>query len=844
MEVSKGVIIRSDPSVTYIESLGIKHVGSDNKIIRCFFRELTHEYPQNVSPQEAMDQLIKFLHKLIKWYPDHKVELWPMHFFPIGNDDREFAKILCAHFGNSHITSELRPKSPLDILKAMSEASFCVCMRYHSVVFASKVGAPFIAIDYTSGGKVNSFLKDTNQLSRMTSLADIDKITKENFQRMLSVSISTNQSTSPQRLKVTHLNTSDIQGGAAIAAYRLSEGLQKIGVESKMIVRYKQSDDISVFKVEPEEDSSLGGNYLSNVIQKEVIDNHRTDISNTLFYWPLVGQDVSEIPLIRSSDVIHLHWISFFQSLKTLERIADLNIPIVWTIYDQWPFTGGCHYSAGCLKYQIECNHCPQIIDYYDTTQEVFLKKRDVIRKMTPVVVTPSSWMADCVRHSAIMKDFQIEVIPNSVNPNVFYPTRKSEARRLLGLDEQGYYLLFGADNIEEKRKGYASLIKALEICKSNEAFQGLMRNGNLRILSFGTPSSELDEYQIPVLSLGYLPTEHKTALAYAAADIFILPSLEDNFPNTVLEAMSCGTPVLANSTGGIPELIDDGENGYLLPVGNYEALSERILQLLKNPRLIEKLGLAGRRKIVKNFTQEMQASRYLELYNQLVPSPQSGTSVNYPALSNVLFVKTLLPEALNNNPAISTLMSTTNELSGQVDQRNQWLKEQNQRISELSDQVTQSDQWLEEQNQRVNELSEQVAQRNQWLEGQNQRMSELSDQVVQRNQWLEEQNQRVNELSEQVAQRNQWLEEQNKRISELSDQVAQRNHWLEEQNQRISELSEQVAQRDQWLEDQKRQIDDAQERIIRIEHYLGIPVVRKIQKYLGERISKPSDQG
>jgi polysaccharide pyruvyl transferase WcaK-like protein len=164
--------------MTFLERLAAPHrSATPAPVIRCFLRELTHEYPQATSPAEAEDALVGFLERLLAWYPEDTIELWPMHYFPVGNDDRDFARRLVERIGDPRLRWERWPQSADEIAAAMIGARLCICMRFHSVVFAATLGVPFFAIDYTAGGKIHGFLQDRGMLDRSVTLAQLPAVT-------------------------------------------------------------------------------------------------------------------------------------------------------------------------------------------------------------------------------------------------------------------------------------------------------------------------------------------------------------------------------------------------------------------------------------------------------------------------------------------------------------------------------------------------------------------------------------------------------------------------------------------------------------------------------------------
>jgi polysaccharide pyruvyl transferase WcaK-like protein/MoaA/NifB/PqqE/SkfB family radical SAM enzyme len=190
--IHKEIIVRDDPSRTFVRSTNIRHTGTQKDVIRCFLRELTQEYPQAILPEAATHGIVQFLTNLLDWYPNHHIELWPMHYFPVGNDDRAYARRLAAAVNSNRLTIEYRPRLPEEILQAMATADFNICMRFHSVVFASTIEAPFAAIDYTAGGKVHNYLTDTAQSFRGITLEQVAQLDKSSFVKMLTSSPGNN----------------------------------------------------------------------------------------------------------------------------------------------------------------------------------------------------------------------------------------------------------------------------------------------------------------------------------------------------------------------------------------------------------------------------------------------------------------------------------------------------------------------------------------------------------------------------------------------------------------------------------------------------------------------------
>jgi hypothetical protein len=260
------------------------------------------------------------------------------------------------------------------------------------------------------------------------------------------------------------------------------------------------------------------------------------------------------------------------------------------------------------------------------------LRDRLAAGRPAPTVVTPSRWLAAAARRSRLFREARIEVIPYSLDTEVFAPAPKAEAKRRLGLAPHTLTLLTGAHNGNERRKGFGVLVEALRICASDPAFGPLAQRGEIALLCLGQPPDGLEALPLPARPLGWVTAEERLRLAYSAADLFLLPSLEDNLPNTLLEAMSCGTPVVAFDVGGVPDVLEDHVTGRLVPAGDAARLAEAILDGLRDEGARRKMGEACRRTIEINHAMDVQARRYLDLYRdllggQMMTGAAAGTS-------------------------------------------------------------------------------------------------------------------------------------------------------------------------------------------------------------------------
>ena len=422
-------------------------------------------------------------------------------------------------------------------------------------------------------------------------------------------------------MKIAVISTFDNDGGAAIAALRLHKGFLSLNQKSAMIVRYRKSNNPYIYTIAGNTDEMLVEEKIFKSMEKTAIEHNRTDLSNTFLSLPYPGYNLSKVDIIREADIINLHWVARFQSVESIASLLKLGKPVVWTLHDQNAFTGGCHYAAGCFKYQEECRDCPQLKDnHFQIPFHILHNKlkywHDWCCNLT--IVTPSRWLSGCVSESRLFKGLRVETIPNSVEIDDFKPKEKKAAKKELGLDPGQFTLLFGANCSNEKRKGFDNLVEALRYCLQDPKFRGLVKHDGVKILTFGPSQGELKELGFKFQPFGTITGKDKLAALYSASDLFVLPSLEDNLPNTMLESMACGTPVVSFEVGGMPDLIQNGVTGGMAPCFDTNKLGQLILDFAFDDEKRKQMGLNCRQIIEKNFKLQDQAANYLDLFNEL----------------------------------------------------------------------------------------------------------------------------------------------------------------------------------------------------------------------------------
>ena len=411
-------------------------------------------------------------------------------------------------------------------------------------------------------------------------------------------------------MKILHISTKDIEGGAARAANRLHQGLKKINVDSQMLVQTKVCDDPTVIAPQTIREKSLArlGGIVDTIPPKFYL--RHTQISFSTQWLPdAIYPRVARL----NPNVINLHWIK--DSHLRIETLAKLNRPIVWTLHDMWAFTGGCHYDRNCGRYVESCGACPQLKSNhnYDLSRWTWQRKHRAWKNATLTIVTPSKWLAECAHSSSLFKNVPIEVIPNGLDLRRYKPIERRTVREMLNLPPNKQLILFGAIKAtSDFRKGFHLLQKTLQ------TLSGLGWQDKIELVVFGSsqPDGQTD-LGLKTHYLGKLSDDISLAQVYAAADIFVAPSLQDNLPNTVVEAISCGTPCAAFKIGGMPEIIEHYSNGYLAQPFEAEDLAKGIVWILENKERHQKLGDRAREKAEHEFSLELQAQRYEALYTQ-----------------------------------------------------------------------------------------------------------------------------------------------------------------------------------------------------------------------------------
>ncbi len=402
-------------------------------------------------------------------------------------------------------------------------------------------------------------------------------------------------------MNILHISTTDNQGGAARVAYSLKDTYTELGHNSQILVGYKTGNFDDILQ-----------------IPSTKIDNMASLLANKLslqYMGYLNTFNIKKSRVFLDSDIVHFHNIhgNYFNFLA-LPGLTKSK-PSVWTLHDIWAITGHCAFSYGCDRWQLGCGKCPNTSCYpvinRDTSKLLWLIKKWVYNRSNLVIVTPSKWLKNLVENS-ILANKKVHLVYNGIDHRKFHPANKSILRKKFGLPEEKLILMFIANGgINNPQKGGKYLIESLKNVNSKDVF----------FLNIGS-SDELDKIihkKIDYLSIPYIHDENLLPEYYAASDLLLFPSTQENCPLTILESMACGTPVISYNTGGIPELVEHLKTGYVAKYIDVNDFSKGINTFIENKSLRDKAGQRARTTVEKHFTKDKMVELYFNIYNELL---------------------------------------------------------------------------------------------------------------------------------------------------------------------------------------------------------------------------------
>lgn len=414
-------------------------------------------------------------------------------------------------------------------------------------------------------------------------------------------------------MKVLIVNVSDSDGGAARAAYRQHLGLLTAGIDSTMLVQHsRRVDDYSVMGPHTMTDKVLA--MLRPHVDQLLLMFYKPN-KNIYFSpaWFSFGDIVNKINKL-DPDIVHLHWIC--KGMLTIEDIARIKSPVVWTLHDAWPFTGGCHTVPQCDKYLSECGACPVLrsTKLHDLSTKIFERKKKIYSKINNkvMIVAVSKWLASCARKSSLFSNFPIVTIHNPINTNTYKPMDKAAARSILNMEDGKKVILFGAMSaLNDVNKGYSELVEAINKLK--------FKTDEVEFIVFGcSQPKDAIPLNYQVTYLGHLFDDISLQVIYSAADVMVVPSRQEAFGQTASEAMSCGTPVVAFGTSGLLDIVDHKVNGYLADPYDTDDLAFGIEWVLSNP-CYKDLATSARNKVLHHFDSKIVSNEFISLYQTLL---------------------------------------------------------------------------------------------------------------------------------------------------------------------------------------------------------------------------------
>lgn len=416
-------------------------------------------------------------------------------------------------------------------------------------------------------------------------------------------------------MRVLIVNTSERTGGAAVAAGRLMEALNNHGVKAKMLVRDKQTDHLTVAALPGQKRMQLRFLWERFLIWLRLRFNreHLFEVDSAC-----CGADITNMREFQEADIIHLHWINQgMLSLRGIRKILDSGKPVVWTMHDIWPATAICHLTLDCRQFETQCGHCrllPNGGSDNDFATQVWHRKQKMLENRQITFVACSQWLAGEAQKSALLAGQQIKSIPNPIDTHIYAPKDKQQARKAVGLPIEGRIILFASQRVTNRNKGMNYLVEACRLLAEQHPEQ----KDDITVAILGGHAEEI-EGQLPFRTcpLGYVNDEQRIVNIYNAVDVFVLPSLSENLPNTIMEAMACGVPSVGFRIGGIPEEIDHQQNGYVASYCDSEDLAHGIWWTLFEADQ-EAVRHACLQKVAHNYSQQSVANRYLEVYESL----------------------------------------------------------------------------------------------------------------------------------------------------------------------------------------------------------------------------------
>lgn len=402
-------------------------------------------------------------------------------------------------------------------------------------------------------------------------------------------------------IRVLHVVGGRLAGGAARGARILSDELRRQGVNSTILC------------ADPAIDAQEEGHYsvASGLWRRarhvarsmgEKRPGRRVGDGSALFSPGRHGCDLTKHPAYEAADLIHLHWIN--GGMLSVEGIGRIQKPMVWTLRDMWPFTGGCHYALDCTGYTRSCGACPQLgSNAADDLSADVLQRKNASFSSDTTYVGISPWITEAAASSSLLSGRDIRTILNCIDTSAFYPTPREEARARLGLPQTGRIVLSGALFHKDRYKGHDLLRQAKE----------MLSHSDFRNASFGALQQDEDID----FDFGTVTDDRKLRDIYAASDVLVFPSIQEAFGKVAAEAMACGVPVVAFDATGPKDIVTHKTTGYAARPFEAADLAAGVKWCLEDPARHRELSENAAKDARARFAPEIAAQAYMDLYRE-----------------------------------------------------------------------------------------------------------------------------------------------------------------------------------------------------------------------------------
>lgn len=411
-------------------------------------------------------------------------------------------------------------------------------------------------------------------------------------------------------MRVLILTTFEKYGGAAMAAGRLYKALKQTGADVRYGFALGEPGSEKSNHILFTRSTSARWRFWVGFSWERLMVLVRVSHRKWLYKYSFgdSGLSIKDHPEVQQADIIHIHWVNFgFISIQEIVKLSQQK-PVIWTFHDYWPLTGGCHGPQDCRGFEQDCRSCFYLGRLGNTSHYNLLYKANQMVGFQGQMVTVSQWMADQAKKSLVLRDCQCAVIGNPLDTEVFKSRDSKSLRFAFGVPEGAFCVLAGAADLTDENKGFAYFLEAIGLVK-----------GQFHALIFGDfANPSLIPANVPFTVIGKMTGEAKLSEVYNLADVFVLPSLQESLSYMTMEAMACGKPVVAFDSGGVRDLVLDGETGFLITKKDAAGMASALDRLIANPDLLAKLGAQARAHVEANFSESVVANKYLECYESL----------------------------------------------------------------------------------------------------------------------------------------------------------------------------------------------------------------------------------